>query len=266
MSMNSFPYSSKIAVIAAVPSEMKGLFAGVKPEGGFAGKGPGKETVAGTFRGRPVVLSVSGVGPSCATETTRALLERYEVDAVLSIGYAGGLGSGLNLGDVVIGRRVFRRHGDGDGSWAVAKSMEPFDGDERLVRHAVETARRTGMSYRVGDMLTVDRVVAGSEAKASLAAITGLCSVDMESAEVARCAQEKGRAFLALRVISDRRDQSLGEVLRLGHWWKKRDVSRLVRHLALRPWIGLEGFLWGMRFHRAARHLTRFMTDFLGAR
>ncbi len=56
----------------------------------------------GDLQGRRVVLALSGIGKVAAATTATALIERFGVARIVFTGVAGGLGDGVNVGDVVV--------------------------------------------------------------------------------------------------------------------------------------------------------------------
>ena len=53
-----------------------------------------------------VVLVEGGIGRQRASEATRQLAERYELELIVSAGFAGGVQEGLSTGDVCLCERV----------------------------------------------------------------------------------------------------------------------------------------------------------------
>ena len=50
----------------------------------------------------PVVLALSGIGKVAAATTATALVERFGVARIVFTGVAGGVGDGVQVGDVVV--------------------------------------------------------------------------------------------------------------------------------------------------------------------
>src|SRR5215469_17100454 len=111
-----------------------------------------------------VQVTRTGYGPiRAAAAATRIAMSAPEMLAVGGVG--GGLVSDLRVGDVVVASEVT------DGVTTVRCSSAPLVAGE---------LRRAGLRARAGPIVTVDRLVRGSE-HARLAA-TGAIAVDMESA------------------------------------------------------------------------------------
>lgn len=65
----------------------------------------GNRFVIGTLAGKPVVLVLSGVSMVNAAMTAQLTLDRFEVDAIVFSGIAGGVDPDLSIGDVIVAER-----------------------------------------------------------------------------------------------------------------------------------------------------------------
>lgn len=110
----------------------------------------GNRFVTGTLEGREVVLVLSGISMVNAAMTTQLMLERFEVEAIVFSGIAGGVDPDLSIGDVVVAGQwgnylnaVMAR--ETDGSFAIPPWMtsdfEPF-GMIFTRTEAVQSARQ----------------------------------------------------------------------------------------------------------------------------
>lgn len=77
------------AVLAAMPDEQRVTVAG-------------RDFWVGHWQGHSVVAVLSRIGKVAAATTATVLLERFGVDALVFTGVAGGLGSEVRVGDVVV--------------------------------------------------------------------------------------------------------------------------------------------------------------------
>lgn len=90
----------RIGVIGAMDSELAALIAALAQ--------PARETVqglvfhTGRLGAREVVLVRCGIGKVSAARCTQVLIDRFAPDAVINTGIAGGLASGLAVGDIVV--------------------------------------------------------------------------------------------------------------------------------------------------------------------
>jgi 4-hydroxy-3-methylbut-2-enyl diphosphate reductase len=136
----------------------------------------------------------TGMGPERARRSTRVVREARP-DAVAVVGLAGGLGPGMEPGDVVVADEVRTADGTVTGRCPSAQLL-------------AGELRRTGLRVHVGPVVSVARLAVGT-ARAELAA-TGAIAVDMESAELAPGAA--GGPFAVVRVIVDTAREPLGRL------------------------------------------------------
>lgn len=193
----------------------------------------------GELHGRPVVLALSGIGKVAASTTATALIERFGVARIVFTGVAGGVGDGVNVGDVVVANEYLQH--DMDASPLFPRWEMPGYARSRFVCDAPLSALLSGaasaylasadgqlgfrsMDGQVPANPTAPRVHAGlvasgdrfvcaaSEAqhlRSTLqAAGHDVLAVEMEGAAVAQVCHDYGLPFAAVRTISDRADDT----------------------------------------------------------
>jgi adenosylhomocysteine nucleosidase len=188
----------------------------------------GRDFWQGDLHGQRVVLALSKIGKVAAATTATALIERFGVQRMVFTGVAGGLGVGVNVGDVVVGQD-FVQH-DMDASPLFPRYEVPlygktrFDGDTALTTALFEaarvalTGRHVNQTYpaakaHLGLIASGDRFVSGADEStalraALLAANHDVLAVEMEGAAVAQVCHDYGIPFAAVRTISDRADDT----------------------------------------------------------
>jgi len=165
-----------------------GIVAALLPEARILTKGP---LAAGGFTALPEgsMLFVSGIGSNRGRLAAQALLKKGAT-ALVSWGCAGGLLPGLSPGSLILPERIL----------ASDQSIYPADPSwqERM------SSRLKGSIDPQEGMLAESTIVlTRSQEKAELLRRTGAIAVDMESASIARVAQEAGIPFIAVRAIID---------------------------------------------------------------
>jgi adenosylhomocysteine nucleosidase len=147
-----------------------------------------------------VHLIETGIGPEAAYPAARVALDVLAVDAVVSTGYAGALGS-AGLGGLILGTEVR--------NWTKGNPHTRFRGDPALLAIARDAAGLTKTAWSQGALVTVENVVWRTTEKQALGTVSGAIAVDMESAAIAQAAGERGVPFLLVRAVSDRADEDL---------------------------------------------------------
>lgn len=211
------------AILSALSQEQHGLIALLQQPRQVTHAG--RDFWLGHLQGQPVVLGLSKIGKVAAATTSAALIERFGVGRIVFTGVAGGLGAGVNVGDVVVATD-FVQH-DMDASPLFPRYEVPLYGQTRfasdvvlsaLLHQAAVAALATdvgvpGARVHQGLMASGDRFVSGAAESAALRAALAHAShevlaVEMEGAAVAQVCHDYSIAFAAVRTISDRADDS----------------------------------------------------------
>ena len=232
--MNSIAATAQpTAILSALQEEQRGLIGLLQQPRQVAHAG--RDFWLGSLHGRPVVLALSKIGKVAAATTATALIERFGVGRIVFTGVAGGLGAGVNVGDVVVATE-FLQH-DLDASPLFARYEVPlygktrFDGDLALtallfqaasaaLAHRHEAGQEACATHRFpearvhqGLIASGDRFVCGAGESLLLKdALAGaghaVLAVEMECAAVAQVCLDYGVPFAAVRTISVRADDS----------------------------------------------------------
>lgn len=195
----------------------------------------GRAFWTGDIEGRAVVLALSGIGKVAAATTATALIERFGAARILFTGVAGGIGDGVQVGDVVVASDYLQH--DMDASPLFPRWEVPGYGGARM---ACDTALTAMLSQAASAFLerergvfalrddesggSVPRVHQGllasgdrfvSAAQEAHALRTSLrtaghpvLAVEMEGAAVAQVCADYRVPFAAMRTISDRADDT----------------------------------------------------------
>lgn len=219
------------AILSALPEEQSTLVHALAQ--------PQRITHAGRFfwhgdlHGRPVVLALSGIGKVAAATAATALIERFGVSRIVFTGVAGGLGDGVNVGDVVVAHDYLQH--DMDASplfprWELpgyARTRLACDGalSALLLEAASACVESAGADFHAqwsgarparvhqGLVASGDRFVGLAEASRALCeqlrgAGHDVLAVEMEGAAVAQVCHDYGVPFAAMRTVSDRADDA----------------------------------------------------------
>lgn len=183
----------------------------------------GRSFWLGELHGQPVVLALSRIGKVAAATTTTTLIEVFGVQRLVFTGVAGGIASGVQVGDVVVASE-FLQH-DMDASPLFPRYQIPLYGRERFacdpgLARVLLDATRAGLqqlglpaAVHQGLIASGDRFVSAAEEARTLhaalrAAGHAPLAVEMEGAAVAQVCHDYGIPFAAMRTISDRADDT----------------------------------------------------------
>lgn len=155
--------------------------------------------------GRSIALVTCGIGLVNSAVATALAIRDHAPKAVISIGSAGGLGTDVRVGDIIVGRSY--RYADADATafgyeYGQIPSMPvSFPGDEHLLELVqADTADDT---VHIGEIVSGNSFVAGDLATMLQERFPDALAADMESTAIAQVAWGMGVPFLCVRSISD---------------------------------------------------------------
>ena len=208
-----------IAIIGALEKEVREVIAAV--EGATAHEEAGLTVHAGTYRGARLVATTAGEGTVNAAAATQHLISKYDTDAIIFSGIAGGLNPALHVSDIVIGERLRYLDTDTEIIAECAPGLEEFTSSPALAdiaesllssygytRATDENADPDAPHYLRGTIATGDRFVTGADMRAAAIEATHADCVEMEGCAIAHVAAKNGIDCLVLRAISDNCDET----------------------------------------------------------
>lgn len=220
----------RIAIVSALHDELSKLLELMPDE--HKQIRAGREFWLGHLHGHDVVLVLSGIGKVAAATTATILIEHFEVDRIVFTGVAGGLGKGVNIGDMVVADS-FMQH-DMDASPIFPRyelpgyGLSTLSADDGLkaelvracdyvIAHLPSTLKAgTIQAYglhkpqvHTGLVISGDRFVSTSaEAKQLQHGLPQALAVEMEGAALAQVCYDYKVPFAAVRTISDKADDT----------------------------------------------------------
>ncbi len=183
--------------------------------------------VQGELFGKNVVMVFSRWGKVAAATTVTQLINDFVVDEIIFTGVAGAITNNLNIGDIVIGKKLYQH--DMDASPILPKYEIPllkksfFETDEKrrlkmekavksflqefnlhINSNSAKEFKITKPSYFVGDIASGDEFINQStRAKQIKIDLPDVMAVEMEGAAVAQVCYEYCIPFSIIRTISD---------------------------------------------------------------
>lgn len=170
----------------------------------------------GQYLKKNIILVESGIGKVFAGVLATTLISNFKIDLLINVGVAGGLIGKVNIGDVVLGDKIF--YGDvdvtsaGNYQYGQLPKCPPYF----ISKKYSFNEENLGFSVTKGDILTNDKFIV------DLSLINNLIdkhfkdfnilACDMETAAFAQVSYFFDVDFLVIRAISDvigRKDDSL---------------------------------------------------------
>ena len=201
----------------------------------------------GTLAGRSIQLIQTGIGATRAGQATGDLLDRLPCAGVWSLGFAGGLTSGLLRGDLVCADRLVWETREGRAECAGGSA-------ERMAA----ALRAAGLRAHTGAVLTVGVPLRTAAAKRAAYERTGAVAVEMEASGVAAAAAARGVPWAALKVILDGVEDPLPE---LAAGCTTPEGNLAVRGLGAVLWAGGGAMAALWRLGRAAAAARRALRE-----
>lgn len=233
----------RIAIIGAIKDEIAGIKQQMRIDDTL--RWQTGNAFAGTWQGADIILVRSGMGGQRAQRALTEVGERFSLERVFSIGYAGALDPSLQVGDVVVADQV-----------VYCETMQSYALDGELSGTMPEARR--------GALLTVDRVAATPREKKALREKFKAVAVDMETFALVEAAQSRNLPLISVRAITDTADQELIDCAHLVA--EDGQVSKLKAgwHVLTHPG-DLKGMIELEQHARiATANLTAFLRKYLG--
>ncbi|BCG57884.1 5'-methylthioadenosine/adenosylhomocysteine nucleosidase [Paenibacillus sp. URB8-2] len=198
-----------IAIIGAMEEEVEVLRS--RLENVRRTEAAGGSYYSGTLEGRDIVLLQSGIGKVNAALTTTLLIERYQPELIINTGAAGGIGSSLRIGDVVVGTELAYSDVDATaflqyeyGQVPRMPARYPVPEEFLALARQLAAARKQDGRVLTGLITTADSFIGSKEAADFIRGrFPESLATDMEGAAIAQTAYRFGVPFLAVRAISD---------------------------------------------------------------
>lgn len=219
-----------LAILSALPEEQYGLQHLLTDARTV--RRAGRDFTLGRLHGRSVVLGLTGIGKVAAATTATAVMEGFGAQQLLFTGVAGGVGAGVQVGDVVVAHQFLQHDMDVRPlfpRWQVPGYAAPTLACDAVLSAGLLAAAQACVAQAAawnepllagsvprahaglvasGDQFIVSAAVSGQITADLQAAGHAPLAVEMEGAAIAQVCADYGVPFAAVRTISDRADDS----------------------------------------------------------
>jgi len=246
--------SGEIWVATALPFEARALAQTLARDPEVVREETGRGwSIAGRVAGGRVRLLVTGPGRRRVELAIGALERRNERPSLLLCGgVAGALRAELAMGEIVLADVV------------CAAPARRFETDPRWRDCARRALERTGLGWRQGVCLGVDRVLEAPAAKRGAARLSGAHVVQMEDHVWAERASGWGIPFLSVRAVLDELEHPIPSAA-LAFPWRGPSATQVAIALWRQPRALGALLKLGAAQRRSEGALARFLTAFLAA-
>ena len=160
----------------------------------------GVQGYTGEYKGKRVSVMASGMGQPAIGIYSYELFSYYDVQNIIRIGSCGTFDPDLHVRDIIIAQGACT-NGNYVLQYGLPGSFCPIASYE-LLEKAVEATRRSGVNFKVGNILSSDVFYDDSES-GMLWAKMGVLGVEMESAALYCNAARLKKHALCICTISD---------------------------------------------------------------
>jgi len=167
------------------------------------------EFFSGNLWGKNVVVVTAGIGKVNAAVCTQILIDDFNVNNIINVGVAGGIGEDILPGDVVIGENLVQHDIDtsafGDKIGQVPRlSTFDFKCDENLINAALKACSNIE-SHKTftGRIASGDQFIADTEKIRWLKSEFDAAACEMEGGSIAQVCYLNSVPFVVIRSISD---------------------------------------------------------------
>ena len=161
----------------------------------------GIQGYTGTYKGKPVSVMASGMGMPSIGIYSYELFNFFGVENIIRIGSAGGLAENIQLRDVIIGMGACTNSSYQE-QYGLGGNFAPIASYE-LLEKAVEEAKKIGVRYQVGNLLSSDVFYNANPNFNDPWYKMGVLGVEMEAAALYMNAAAAGKRALAICTVSD---------------------------------------------------------------
>lgn len=174
------------------------------------------EYYRGELFNKEIVVAQSGVGKVNAAICAQTMILKYAPELIINIGVAGGIGEGINLGDVVIATGVIQHDvdtsavGDPVGMVSGINLIEiPCSADAvNLLKNAA--VKMDAFKVHMGIIASGDQFLNSRTKTMKIGEAFGAIACEMESGSIGQVCYINNTKFAIIRAISDSGDSNSG--------------------------------------------------------
>lgn len=162
------------------------------------------DMISGQLENQSVLLALTGIGKVSTAMTLTSILEHFNIEEIINVGSAGGLGENQRIGDVVIADRG-SFHDRYFSATPDLSEHNVFHCGSHMVDHLSKQLDAHGIRYTVGQMISGDQFLSQQTPHYQdvLKYFPNAISVDMESTTVMQVAQYYDVPVCIIRSLSD---------------------------------------------------------------
>lgn len=191
----------RIAILVAMDKELN-LLLSIMPDNNVVTIN-GKVYYQGDIGGKDIIVGKCGIGKVNAAINTYRLIETLKPDLVINSGVAGGAGTDINIGEVLIADKV-AYHDVWCGPGTSYGAADGFDAFLLPASDIIEKGKEKLDNVKFGLICSGDKFISKVEEVEEIREhFPDVLAVDMESAAIAQTCGLCNIPFIIIRVMSD---------------------------------------------------------------
>ena len=221
-----------IAIVAALQRETSGI---TRSLGYRAIEGPEDFAVYTAASNQNPPIIVSGSGPERASKGTAWAIDKFDPEAIVSVGFCGASQEPQRSGDLVIATAATNLAGS-PFEWAMPIATDSIDANRSLLLAARAAVEIAGIDYHIGPMVTISSLATASGTKRWLGDVVGATATDTRSHAIASTATERNVPWISVSAVLDDMNVKVPKIIdRVDAGPKQRRVDIYIKHLLRYP-------------------------------
>ena len=219
-------------IVGALQRETSGI---TRSLGYTAVEGPEDFDVYTPKSNQNPTIVLSGSGSERATRATIWAIDKFNPEAVVSIGFCGGTREHQRPGDLIIATNVINLSGS-PFEWAMPVATDSIRPNKSLTLAARTAVEIAGLDYHLGPMVTISKLATTSGTKRWLGNVVGAMGSDTRSHAIATVATEKYIPWASVSAVLDDIDVNLPKIIdRVDAGPKQRGLDIYIKYLFESP-------------------------------
>ena len=164
----------------------------------------------GKINNTEIRLVEAGVGKVNAARVTQILIDKFDIDAIINVGSAGSAKEELDIGDIVIGKKIVQHDFDitafGHPKGFISNVGQYVESDEALIEKMEQTIlniQNNDCKIKIGTIASGDIFCTEIKMKEKIKTKFDADAIEMEGAAIAQVCKLDNTPFIIIRSISD---------------------------------------------------------------
>lgn len=157
-----------------------------------------------------IVLVEAGVGKVNAARVTQILIDKFDIEAIINVGSAGSAKDELDIGDIVIGKKIVQHDFDitafGHPKGFISNVGQYVESDSKLIskmEQIISNFQNNEFKIKIGTIASGDIFCTEIKMKEKIRTKFDADAIEMEGAAIAQVCKLDNVPFIIIRSISD---------------------------------------------------------------